>query len=141
MLLINTRVRSSAIYGLGLFAVDFVPRGTPIWRFQAGFDHDFPPGEVAALPAVAQAHLRWFAFVSRGDGHFILSGDHACFMNHAAAPNTGAPPAASSPVTTVALCDIAPGEELTCSYFEFDADASRKLGLPARANLNNPEPP
>jgi len=29
----------------------------------------------------------------------------------------------------VALRDIAAGEEITCNYFEFDADAPGKLGL------------
>ena len=30
--------------------------------------------------------------------------------------------------TTEALRDIAAGEEITCNYFDFDADAARKLG-------------
>jgi uncharacterized protein len=128
MLLIRTRVGPSAIHGLGLFAVEFVPQGTPIWRFEPGFDHEFSPEAAAALPPPARAHLRWFGFVRPADGHVVLSGDHACFMNHSSTPLTGAPPEARPPVTTIALRDIAPGEELTCDYFAFDADARRKLG-------------
>jgi uncharacterized protein len=128
MLLIQTRVRPSAIHGLGLFAVKFVPRGTPIWRFEPGFDREFSPDQVAALPPPACAHLRWFGFVRQADGHLFLSGDHACFMNHSSTPVTGALPPARPPVTTVAFRDIAAGEELTCDYFAFDADAPRKLG-------------
>jgi hypothetical protein len=112
-----------------LFTVEFVPAGTPIWRFLSGFDQDFSPAQFSALPAPAQAHIRWFSFVSRHDGHRILSGDHACFINHAATPNTGAPPDAAPPVTTVALRDLRAGEEITCDYFAFDADAPSKLGL------------
>ena len=41
---------------------------------------------------------------------------------------TAAPPETANPVTTVALHDIAAGEEITCDYFSFDADAPRKLG-------------
>lgn len=134
MMLIKTRVRPSAIHGLGLFTAEFVARGTPIWRFQPGFDHDFAPEQAAGLPRGAQEHLRWFGFVSMADGHIILSGDHACFMNHAATPNTGAPPAAAPPVTTVARRDLAAGEEITCDYYDFDADAVRKLGPPAGAH-------
>jgi SET domain-containing protein len=130
MMLIKTRVAPSAIHGLGLFAVEPVARGTPVWRFQPGFDQSFPPGQFAALPPQAGEHARWFGFVSAANGHWILSGDHACFMNHSVNPNTGAPAGATPPVTTVALRDIAAGEEITCNYFDFDADAPRKLGRP-----------
>jgi hypothetical protein len=48
-------------------------------------------------------------------------------MNHDPRPNTGAPADAREPVTTVALRDIAAGEELTCDYAAFDAVAAAKL--------------
>ncbi len=114
MMLIETRVQASAVHGLGLFAVEFVPRGTPVWKFHPGFDHDFSPEQFAALPLL---------------GHVILSGDHACFINHSPAPNTGAPAEAAPPIVTIALGDIAAGEEITCNYFDYDADAPWKLGL------------
>jgi uncharacterized protein len=129
MMLIRTLVAPSAIHGLGLFAAGFISRGTPIWRFEPGFDHEFSPEQVAALPEVARGHLCWFGYVNKANGRVVLGGDHACFMNHAATPSTGAPSEAASPVTTVALRDIAAGEEITCDYFAFDADAPRKLGL------------
>jgi len=132
-MLVETRVAPSLIHGLGLFAVKAIPRNTPIWTFQAGFDREFSPEQFAALPPLAQRHTRWFSFVSMVDGHRILSGDHACFMNHAAEPNTGAPLEAKLPVTTVALRDIAAGEEITCSYFDFDAEAQGKLGSESNA--------
>ena len=128
-MLIETRVQPSRIHGMGLFAVKFIPRGTPVWTFQPGFDHDFTPEQFAALPLPAQRHTRWFCFVSRVDGHVILSGDHACFINHSLTPNTGAPPDASGPVVTRALRDIAADEEITCNYFDYDADTPWKLGL------------
>ncbi len=128
MMLVKTQVRPSAIHGLGLFAVEFIPRGSAVWRFQPGFDQDFLPAQLAELPALARQHLRWFGFVDRSNGHTILSGDHACFMNHSASPNTGAQLGGAQPVTTVALRDIAAGEEITCDYFAFDAEASGKLG-------------
>ena len=129
MMLIKTRVASSGIHGMGLFAVHGIPRGTPIWRFQPGFDHDFSPAQFAALPQIARDHTRWFCFVSKIDGHVILSGDHACFINHSPNNNTGALPDAPEPVTTIALRDIAAGEEITCNYYDYDADTPWKLGL------------
>lgn len=131
MLLIKTRVAPSPIHGLGLFTIDPVPCGTPVWRFEPGFDHAFSPAQFAALPPVAREHLRMYCFVSRDDGHLLKSGDHACFMNHSATCNTGALPDATPSVTTVALRDLAANEELTCDYRAFDADVAWKLGLVA----------
>jgi len=79
------------------------------------------------LPPRAQAHVRWFGFLRPRDDCWVLSGDHACFMNHPPAPNTGAGSSGAEDVTTVALRDIAAGEELTCDYRAFDAAAGDKL--------------
>lgn len=128
MMLVETRVGSSAIHGMGLFAKNSLPKGTPIWRFEPGFDQVFSAKAIAELPSVAQDHARHFSFISKADGFSILSGDHACFINHSDSPNTGAPTESTPAVTTVALRDIAAGEEITCNYFSFDADAPRKLG-------------
>lgn len=128
MILIPARVAPSRIHGLGLFTVEALPRGTPVWRFVPGFDQSFSADQFAALPAVAQAHLKWFAYVDRDSGGRILSGDHACFMNHDPSPNTGLPAAGATPGTTVTLRDLAAGEELTCDYQAFDAEVAWKLG-------------
>lgn len=127
MMLVRTRVAPSAIHGLGLFAVDAVPLGTPIWRFEPGFDREFSAEQFAALPPEAQAHLRWFAYLDKSTAGWVLSGDHTCFMNHSPEPSTGAPPGATPPIITVARRDIAGGEELTCNYWDFDAEAEQKL--------------
>ena len=129
MMLIKTRVGPSDIHGLGLFAVETIPRWTPVWRFAAGFDREFSPAQFSALPPLAQQHLRWFAFPDLVSGHWVLGGDMSIFMNHSRTPNTGTLPEAALPVTTLALRDIVAGEELTCDYFAFDAEAAKKLGL------------
>src|SRR5579863_8407813 len=132
MMLIKTRVQASGIHGMGLFAVAAVAKGTPVWRFEPGFDHDFSPADFAALPPLAREHTRWFCFVSQKDGHVILSGDHACFINHSLTPNSGALPDGREPVVTVALRDIAAGEEISCNYFDYDADTAWKLMMVPR---------
>ena len=128
MLLVKACVKPSKLHGLGVFAVEFVPLGTPIWRFAPGFDREFTPQQFSALPELAQAHLRQHAYPATKSGNWILSGDLTIFMNHASPPNTGALPAAHEPVTTVAFRDIAAGEELTCDYYAFDGAAEAKLG-------------
>lgn len=127
MMLIPCRVAPSPIHGLGLWTVAPVPKGSPIWRFVPGFDREFTPEQSAALPPVAREHLRWFGYIDPSYRTIILSGDHACFMNHGDQSNTGVTAEAVSPVTTVALRDLMAGEELTCNYFSFDADAAWKL--------------
>lgn len=134
MLLTPVRVGPSAIEGNGLLAAADLPAGTPVWRFHPGFDQAFAPRDFDALPAIAQAHLRHFAWMRRDDLHWILSGDLACFMNHDGNPNTGVPPGASDPGITVTLRPIAAGEELTCDYFAFDAQAHAKLGFSPQAS-------
>ena len=127
MMRVKCRVGPSPIHGMGLFAVSPLARGTPIWHFESGFDHALTRETVAALPGLAREHVHHFAWVRPDDGHWILSGDHACFMNHSENPNTGLSSDEGVSVPTVALRDIAAGEELTCNYFSFDADAPRKL--------------
>jgi SET domain-containing protein len=132
MLLIRARVAPSVIHGNGLVACLPIFKDTPIWRFEPRFDHDFSPQEWAALPEPARSHSRHFCFVRQGDLHVILSGDHACFINHSDNPNTGAQPGAPHPIVTVALRDIAAGEEITCDYWSYDADTPWKLGRVSR---------
>jgi len=126
MLLVPTCVRPSPIHGVGLFAVGFIPKGAPVWRFEAGFDLEFTPEQLAAWPAVASEYVRRYGYAGPA-GKVTLSGDNARFMNHSPSPNTGAPPDMPPPVTTTALRDIADGEEITCNYFDFDPAAARKL--------------
>jgi SET domain-containing protein len=141
MLLVRTHVAPSPIHGLGLFASEAIPRGTPIWRFHEGFDHAYTRAEFAELPAPAREHLRWFSYFDAALDALIKSGDLSCFMNHADAPNTGAGPAWSEPVVTVALRDVAVGEELTCDYHAFDGDVAWKFGrVPAEAQLGARHP-
>jgi len=128
MLLVKTHVAPSAIHGLGLFASEPIPQGTPLWRFEPGFDQSISPARLAALPELTRQHIRWFAYLDETNGHHILAGDFCCYMNHASPPNTGTLPDAPPPVITIALRDIAAGEELTCDYLVFDAAARQKLG-------------
>lgn len=127
MLLIRTRVGPSSIHGLGLFSTTPIPRGTPIWRLEPGFDQRLAPEQVDALPGPACDHVHWFAWWDCDRRVWVLSGDHACFMNHADVPNTGVAGGAPDGVT-VALRDLAAGEELTCDYWAFDGKAGEKLG-------------
>lgn len=129
MLLISTELAPSRIHGLGVFTRQFVKAGTPIWRFQPGFDAEFDPASLGMLPDVTRDFLRHYAYLDSRSGKYVLNGDHGRFMNHSDSPNTGAGVAGpNTEVITVALTDLPVGIELTCDYRAFDGDVRWKLG-------------
>jgi len=123
VLLIHARCDRSPLHGLGLFAICSVSAGTPVWRFTPGFDRTFTPYQADQLPEPARLHLQHYGYFDALTGTWILNGDLSVFMNHSPSPNTGAPAsaAAGAAIETVALRDIAAGEEITCNYHAFDS--------------------
>lgn len=117
MFLIPTRLGSSPIAGIGVFAAAPIAAGTRIWEFTDGVDWRLAPEELAAFPEPYQSRLRQWCYLD-DDGTYVLCGDTAKFMNHADAPNCDEPEH-----TTVANRDIAAGEELTCDYRTFDGES------------------
>lgn len=114
MFLVRTYVAASPIHGLGVFAAEPIPRGTPIWRFQPGFDQVIPFALAEQLPASAREFLATYTYLSPlFPGGYVLNGDHARFLNHSDTPNTD-----NSGEIALALRDIAEGEEITCDYGE-----------------------
>lgn len=112
MLLVPTYVAPSAIQGLGLFAVEPIAAGTPVWRFTPPFDQLLDIEDVRRAPAAFRHFFDTYCYVSHDfPGRYVLSCDHAKFINHADAPNM-----ASEGTISVATRDIAAGEEITCDY-------------------------
>lgn len=129
----QVKLMSSPIEGLGTFASEFIPQGSTIWVFHPGFDQEFPLTDLEALPACTQERVMHFAYISKQTGKGVLCADDARFMNHADQPNTENRIDERGYEVTVARQDIAAGQEITCNYYEFDADAARKLHGPAWA--------
>jgi SET domain-containing protein len=121
MMLVPVRADRSPIHGLGLFATAAIPAGTPVWRFEPGFDQVFDVDRCCTLPDIARRHMQHYGYLDASTGRWVLNGDLAIFLNHAANPNTGALGQTGAAAMTVALRDIAAGEELTCDYRAFDA--------------------
>jgi SET domain-containing protein len=137
MLLIPVRLKPSRIHGLGLYPACRINRGTIIWRFHPALDQVISQELWRSLEAPARDYLRRHAYVRRTDFALMLGFDLSRFMNHSDTPNTGA--SSETADHTVALSNLAEGDELTCNYNAFDADAPWKLGLvPASAPLGTP---
>jgi hypothetical protein len=125
VLLVKTRIAPSAIHGTGLYADEFIPKGTIIWEFTHGFDVYVSAEEIQTLPAAAQAAMLKYCHREVDNGLYVLCADDARFFNHADEPNTVDLPGPEGP--TIAARDITIGEELTGDYWAFDADAALKL--------------
>jgi|SRR5712664_2224225 len=123
MLLIRSKTRVSEIHGIGLFADEFIPKGTITWRFLEGFDQRLPRSILNELSAPAREQFLKYSYFDSDKMLYELCSDDARFFNHSDEPNTGS----ISNDTDVALRDIQQGEELTCDYRTFDADWQLKL--------------
>lgn len=129
MLLVPTEVKPSEIHGLGLFATEFIRKGTIVQKFCEPFDTKFKPRDLNDLYGMALDYFLDHAYgIENGRGgykYWVLCGDNARFLNHSDTPNLVDCPDFYE--SDMAARDIKPGEELTVNYYDFDADAYWKL--------------
>jgi len=57
MLLVKTKIKESKIHGIGLFADQFIPKGTEIWKFTSGFDQKFTREQILNFPDLLQVYI------------------------------------------------------------------------------------
>jgi uncharacterized protein len=117
MLLVPTFLAPSAIHGIGLFASAPIHAGTPVWRLDETFDQPVDEAALARLDLVAQLQVQRYAYVDPARQVRVLCADDARFFNHADDANCRDLPGSEGRVT-VAVRDIADGEELTWDYRE-----------------------
>lgn len=114
MLLVRTFLGPSVIDGIGLFAADAIRKGTPVWRFEPGFDVLLDP--TFEYPG-DRAFLSVYTQQCDVTGLLLLCADNMRFMNHSDKPNIDSTSPLFDPrKTDNALRDIEAGEELTCDY-------------------------
>src|SRR5689334_6324223 len=124
MFRVATFVSRSGIHGFGVFAAQAIPKGTTIWELDEGADWVLTEEEMAAFPEKLQEQMISWTYLGE-DGKYVLCSDAAKFMNHSFEPNCDD----HGELRTVAIRDIAAGEELTCDYRAFDQN-SKESGLP-----------
>ena len=129
MLLVKTNLHLSPINGIGLFAGEFIFKGTIIWKYTPQVDLRYSYEEYQQLK---QQHnfevLDKYIYKSRVSGLYILCSDDARFINHAHRPNT-LDTLEDTEGLTIASADIRPGEEITSDYALFDADFNTYMHL------------
>lgn len=116
MLLVKTYIAKSHIQGMGLYAYDFIPKGTKIWELTEGVDRVLSQRELDEQPEVIKDFLETYCY--RHKGYYILCVDNGRFINHSYESNTDD----TSGPYTIAKRDIKPGEEITSNYSDFGFD-------------------
>ena len=128
MMCVKSKVLPSSIEGLGLFADEFIPKGTVVWRFTLGFDEKFTAEQVVAFPELIRDHLTRYAYLSKKTNLYILAVDNGKYANHSKTPNTNSSYSDDEEeVVTRAIVDIQKGEELTDDYDLFEENSSAML--------------
>lgn len=130
MLLVKTKIGPSKIEGLGLFADQFIPKGTPVWKLMRDFDIILTREQMAPLSDVALEQFVHYGHLDMFTGEHVLCADNARFLNHSENPNICCYllPTPNDEDLDVALRDIEEGEEMTINYKEYDANWPIKLG-------------
>lgn len=123
MLLVKTKIGPSKIHGIGLFADQFIKKGTPIWRFAPELDLKLSETQLNKLPELAKECILHYCYHSVADDSYVLCFDDARFFNHSKNSNTTSIDVEGDPEgLEIASQDINAGEELLCDCKEFDID-------------------
>ncbi len=119
MLLVKTYLDKSSIHGMGLFASEFIKKGTFIWTLQIGFDVLITKEQFLELPKLTQDYVMHYSYFDETLDCHIICGDNARFFNKSETPNCVGENGDLNG-NTIAGQDINEGEELTEIYFNFD---------------------
>ena len=126
MLLVKTKIGLSQINGIGLFADQFIPKGTVTWRAIEPFDLKISKEEMDKLSEPAKQIFLKYSYLSKWSKKYVLCFDDARFLNHSESPNVicGEQTVEGEETVDIAARDIYPGEEITCDYRSFDIECA-----------------
>jgi uncharacterized protein len=119
MLLVRTTLGNSLIHGIGVFATEFIPVGTPVWRFCEQLDFQRTREEVSQLPALTREWMRHYGYLDFQLNTYIICVDDARFINHSRNPNICSDYSSDRFGIDVAVRNIEPNEEITADYTSF----------------------
>lgn len=123
MLTVKTKIKDSKINGIGLFADQFIPRGSITWRFDPKFDIYFDPAEVEKMTQQQRELVVHFAYLSKKSGKYVYSIDDTRFTNHSSDPNIDNTQVLEGDIEVcgIAKKDINIGDEITIDYCLIDS--------------------
>lgn len=120
-------VRRSQLHGLGVFAVTDIPEGTVWWSAELADTITISRGQFETLAASASSPatdalmsgIQEYSIYLAALDLMVLIADNGRYVNHSDEPNSGAL-VVGTHLRSVALCDIAAGEEITEDYATYD---------------------
>lgn len=118
MLRIKTKVNQSEIHGIGLFADQFIPKGTTTWQRDPSIDIEFNIDDLPQIPEQLIEKFLWHCYFDYDIKKYILCADDQRFINHSSKNFN----IQSSPDCDTSIRDIHPGEELLCNYKDYESD-------------------
>lgn len=125
MMLVKTKIKESEIHGIGLFADQFIPKGTEVWRFTPGFDLKFTREQILAFPKELQIYIYKYSWRSKKSNLYCFSSDNEKFFNHSYTPNVLSEYREDEEeAVTIAIRDIQVGEEMLDDYNSFEDEKS-----------------
>ncbi len=121
MLKVKTYLSESPIEsaGIGLFAAEFIPKGTIVWRIDTFIDKLYTEEEYQSVSnPLYKEFLIKYCFMYKG--LYVMCVDNARFFNHSDDPNCESVNLNDDEMgVTVAKVDINIGDELTDDYNKF----------------------
>lgn len=125
MLRVKTKIGVSTVHGIGLFADEFIPKGTVTWQYDPEFDTAFSKEQVDSMPLPAQKIFWHYAYFDKELNRFVLCADDQRFINH----SNHTINIKSTPRQDISECDIQIGDELLCNYDEYDDTYFPRLNI------------
>jgi len=126
MMTVKTKLGLSGIHGIGLFADQFIPKGSIVWEFTPVLDIELDKEDMR-LPELVEKYLMKHCYKSPKTSKYVLCFDNTRFINHSENPNCADVGNTIGEAPDIALRDIEPGEELTLDYRIIDADWKYKM--------------
>lgn len=120
MIVVPTYLEKSPIHGFGVFATDFIAKGSKVWEFHPLFDITFSEEEFERLPPSVKSEIEIHLYQPEPGGKLYYEATMGRYMNHSGTPSVDF----SDVGVGWATRDIQAGEELTCDYRHFMADVS-----------------
>jgi SET domain-containing protein len=124
MIRVKTKLGLSRVHGVGLFADQFIPKGTITWQCDPEFDISYDESLLETFPAWTKEQFMKYSYFDFKLNKYILCIDDQRFINHSIDPNI-----VSSPNFDIAGRDIKIGEELFCNYNHYEKDWFKRRGV------------
>ncbi len=104
------------IIGSGIFANEFIPKGT-LTYVKDSLEIELSPAQFSQQDKSIQAVVDKYSYIDE-NGHYIVSWDNAKYINHCCEPNT----ISTGYGFEIAIKDIYPGDEITDDYGIFNLE-------------------